>query len=522
MKEKTGWFAEGLIYQIYVRSFADSNGDGHGDIPGIVSKLGYLSELGVDALWLTPVMPSPNADWGYDVEDYYGIHPDFGNLEDLKHLVQEASKRNVAILLDLVPNHTSSKHPWFISALADAGSRYRSYYVFAPGKDGGPPNNWLDATGASAWTYDESSGEYYLHNFLPEQPDLNWWNQEVRLEFERIIRYWFDLGIAGFRIDVAHGLIKDSQLRDDPVVAPNRWSPFGREARFSKNRPEVHEIYKRWRRLADEYQPNRVLMGETWVGDLERLAAFYGKGDELDLCLNFVFMFSQFEPRELGGVVQDTLSAIGDRGIPVWAVSNHDVSRMPTRWAGGDVLKARLALTLLLTLPGVAVLYYGDEIGMGDADIEPSRLLDEMSRHGSGFYRDRARAPMQWDSSSGRGFTRDGTEPWLPFGQPRELNVADQIADKASTYWLVRQLARLRKREGHFDLIANDDYLEYWSRGLRVMMNFSDEAVWITEVEGNVLSSINCAVTQVQGGVTLKPWEALVLFDSEGGVAGGG
>src|SRR6266851_6286131 len=276
------WWHGATLYQVYIRSWLDTNGDGYGDLPGVLVKLDYLAWLGVDGVWLSPTMPSPDEDWGYDVSDYMGVHPELGTLADLDRLIAEAGQRDMRVLLDLVPNHTSSAHPWFVEAVSDPASPHREFYVWAdPAPDGGPPNNWLAATGAPAWTLDEASGQYYLHNFLPSQPDLNWWNPAVHQSLAGILRFWFDRGVAGFRIDVAHGLYKDAQLRDDPPSAEGGLvrGRFGLAQVYSANRPESHGVFRDWRKIAESYPVPRVLLGETWVGDLGALAAFHGEGD---------------------------------------------------------------------------------------------------------------------------------------------------------------------------------------------------------------------------------------------------
>ncbi|HEV8686126.1 MAG TPA: alpha-amylase family glycosyl hydrolase, partial [Gaiellaceae bacterium] len=297
------WWREGVLYQIYVRSFADANGDGIGDFEGIRSKLDYLEWLGVDGLWLTPVHPSPNEDWGYDVADFLGVHPDFGRLDDLDTLVAEARGRGIRILLDLVPNHTSSAHPWF------RDPSKRDWYVWAD-----RPNNWRSTFGGSAWSYDREVGEYYLHNFLPEQPDLNWWNDDVRDAFDEILRFWFDRGIAGFRIDVAHALVKDRGLRDNPRLTSG---DIRRERTYNMNRPEVHEVYKRWRKLADEYDEPRIFVGETWVSDIDELARYYGADDQLHMAMNFPFVLAPFRAPALRGVVEWAERAYPPEAWPV-------------------------------------------------------------------------------------------------------------------------------------------------------------------------------------------------------------
>ena len=286
-----------------MRSWRDTNDDGYGDLRGIIERLDHLSWLGVDAIWLSPTMPSPDEDWGYDVSDYTGVHPELGTLADLDELIAEAGRRGLRVLLDLVPNHTSSAHPWFVDAAASRDAAHRDYYVWAdPRPDGGPPNNWLDFTGRPAWQWHES-GQYYLHNFLPGQPDLNWWEPAVHREFRDILDFWFERGVAGFRIDVANGLYKDAELRDNPPATSD--SPldgsFGLRLVYNVNRPETHGVYRDWRKIAESYSPARLLLGETWVAEPERLAAYYGDHDELQLGFNFPFAFATLRPVPAGG-----------------------------------------------------------------------------------------------------------------------------------------------------------------------------------------------------------------------------
>jgi alpha-glucosidase len=410
-----------------VRSFADSNGDGVGDLPGLIGKLDYLECLGVDALWLSPINPSPNKDYGYDVSDYLDVDPTLGTMADLDRLIGDAGRRGIRVLLDIVPNHTSDQHPWF------RDPEKRDWYVWAD-----RPNNWMSAFGGPAWT--RKDGRWYLHNFAPGQPDLNWWNDEVRAEFERILRFWFDRGVAGFRIDVAHGLVKDELLRDNPPATRDDPAPirrFGQRQVYNSRRPEVHEVFRRWRSIAEEYDPPRVLLGETWVLELADWAAFYGADDELQLAFNFLMATATLDPTELRTVVETSLAALPAGAKPVWHGSNHDVSRMATRWCKGDEARVRLALTMLLTLPGATVLYQGDEIGLGDGVVPPERVLDVSGR-------DPERTPMPWNSDPKAGFTSG--EPWLPLGEHRRRNVAAQRDDPGSVLNLTRELIALKKR----------------------------------------------------------------------------
>ena len=526
------WWEGGSVYQIYVRSWQDSDGDGYGDLAGVASRLDHLSWLGVDALWLTPTMPSPDVDWGYDVSDYRSVHPDLGTLEDLDHLVAEAARRNIKVLLDLVPNHTSDAHPWFVESRAGRDSPKRDWYVWAdPRPDGSPPTNWLDATGASAWTFDPSSGQYYLHNFLPGQPDLNWWNEELRAEFEDILRFWFDRGVDGFRIDVAHALYHDRDLRDNPPAPEGPETRFGQQRAFSMNRPEVHQVYRDWRKLADSYQPGRLLLGETWVFDPERLAAFYGEDDQLHLGFNFALLFSEFDAGSLSGVVREFLSAMPERACPAWTGSNHDVSRFPTRWAGGDPDRARLALAVLCTLPGTTILYAGDELGLTDVDVAPEDQRDPMTwRAEDGrFNRDRARTPMPWveDPDANFGFCPSGTRPWLPLGDRRGSSVEAQLADPGSLLWLTRHLLRLRRASvsvrDYEQLPSRPQLWVYRSGDLVVAANFSASPAECDLPAGPVaLSSRRGGTANLEGGrprsgpTVLEAWEAIIVQTAGG------
>jgi alpha-glucosidase len=517
------WWQGATLYQIYVRSWRDSDGDGYGDLGGVIAGLDYLEWLGVDGIWLSPTMPSSDRDWGYDVSDYLGVHPELGTLADMDKLIAEAASRGIAVLLDLVPNHTSSAHPWFADARSGRDSAHRSYYVWAdPVTGGGPPNNWRDATGAPAWTLDDASGQYYLHNFLPGQPDLNWWEPRVHEEFREILRFWFGRGVAGFRIDVAQGLYKDALLSDNPpqVGSGRMDGAFGLKRVYSENRPETHEVYRDWRRLAGSYSPPRLLLGETWVGDLARLASYYGDDDELDLAFNFPFLFSEFDPEALAGVVQQALAALPAGSCPAWTASNHDVSRFPSRWCGGDERKARLALLVLATLPGTTVLYYGDEIAMTDGVVPPHLRRDRMTPGVGTEGRDTARTPMQWDGSPSAGFTTEGVTPWLPYGDNVHRNVADQRADPNSTLNLCRNLFALRRAEfggqiaSYQRLSAPPSVWVYRSGPLLVAANFTAETVTLDGTFGEILLTTGPAASERDVGVRLYPWQGLVASAS--------
>jgi alpha-glucosidase len=535
VSEDTGgrWWQGAVLYQVYVRSFLDTDGDGYGDLPGVTQRLDYLAWLGVDGIWLSPTMPSPDDDWGYDVSDYLAVHPELGTMEDLDKLISEAGARGLRVLLDLVPNHTSTAHAWFIDAASGRDAAHRDYYIWADrGADGGPPNNWRDASGGSAWAWHEPTGQYYMHSFLASQADLNWREPAVHAEFERILRFWFDKGVAGFRIDVAHGLYKDAQLRDDPpALESTSWleTRSGLRQIRSANQPESHAVFRDWRQIADGYSPLRLLLGETWVGDPARLAGFYGHDDELELAFNFPFLFAPFTAPALADIVSRTLAALPERGCPVWTASNHDVGRLATHWCRGDERKIRLALLVLATLPGTTVLYYGDEIGMTNVDVPPGRLRDKM--RGAASTRDRGRTPMQWDGSRLGGFTADGVTPWLPVGDAAACNVADQRDDPGSVLSLCRRLLSLRRGDpggrppgpaqrraelggmpGYELLQADEQVWAYRAGGLTVAGNFSDQQASLPVKIGTVLVSTGAAEPELQ---VLPPWEGVVGRSSE-------
>jgi alpha-glucosidase len=508
------WWRDGVLYQIYPRSFADSDGDGVGDLHGITARLDHLRWLGVDGIWLNPTMPSPNDDWGYDVADYRAVHPDLGTLDDLDELIAEAGRRGIRVLLDLVPNHTSDRHAWFQDALTGRDARHRDFYVWAdPAPDGGPPNNWISNFSGPAWTLHEPTGQYYLHNFLPSQPDLNWFNDEVRDEFDEILRFWFDRGVAGFRIDVCHAIVNDHELRDDPPASPEDHPHIqqrGLRQVFSMNRPEVHDVLRRWRRVAAAEDPERILVGETYVLELEQLFPFYGTGeDELHMAFNFLFVHSELDADELRAVVEGVEGGLPELSWPVYTGSNHDAGRLATRWAGGDEAKARCALLMLLTLRGTPFLYYGDELGLPEVDVPPERRRDPVPDN-----RDGCRTPMPWTPDGG--FT-EGGEPWLPEGDPAACNVADQRVDGGSVLHLVRDAIALRRerddlRSGAYATLPAPRGAWAYRRGdgTVVALNLSNEPLTI-DVAGTTLIGTDRSREGEPFDGTLAPWTAVVL-----------
>ncbi|HWS46516.1 MAG TPA: alpha-amylase family glycosyl hydrolase [Acidimicrobiia bacterium] len=525
------WWKDGVLYQIYPRSYMDTNGDGIGDLRGITERLDHLQWLGIEGIWLDPIMVSPNDDWGYDVADYVDVDPALGTLADADELIEEASKRGIRVILDLVPNHTSGRHPWFVDAKSSRDSRYRDWYVWAdPKPDGSVPNNWKMAfdPGRPAWTLDEASGQYYLNQFLPSQPDLNWWNDDVRDAFDDILRFWFDRGVAGFRIDVCHSIVKDRQLRDNPAATPDdHWyvQLMGFRSVYNSCRPEVHDVLRRWRKLAEQYDPPRVLIGETYVLDPNEFASFYGNGDdELNLAFNFMLLHSDFDPRQLRDAVEHAEERLPAHAWPVWTGGNHDSHRFPTRWCDDDPVKARAALVILMGLRGTPFLYYGDEMGMVDTDVPVDRILDPVGLfHGPRLGRDNERTPMQWTAEPGAGFSKPGVEPWLPYGDYARQNVDRQRHDPDSALSLTRDLIGLRDaipelRTGAYrTLPASNDRVWAWQRGERTVVacNLSDtEADVACAGPGELrLSTIRArAGEHVSGALHLAPWEAAIVW----------
>jgi alpha-glucosidase len=500
------WWKRAVIYQVYPRSYADGNGDGIGDLPGLRGRLGHLEWLGVDAVWLSPTFPSPNADWGYDCADYLGVHPDFGTPADLEEVIAEAGRRGIRVLLDLVPNHTSDRHPWFHDAAR------RDWYVWRdPKPDGSPPNNWQSVFYGPAWTFDDRRREYYLHNFLPEQPDLDWWNGDVRVAFDEIMRFWFERGVAGLRIDVAHALVKDRLLRDNPPVRPGDplvWQRLGQRLEYNFGRPEAVDVHRRWRRVADEYEPAKLLLGETYVLDLEKLMQ-YVVPDGLHLCMNLAFLHTPFVAAALTAVVERTERLFPPGGTPVWHASSHDDPRFATRWCAGDEAATRCALLALLSLRGACILFQGDEIGMEAVEVPPDRARDVGGR-------DRCRTPMVWQDVEGAGFTDPGVEPWLPIGD-RSRNVAAQRDDSGSILTLTRDLIALRRRE-----VLDGPYVPLdappgvWAfrrgGGALVAVNLGDEPTHLDGVDGAVVLGTDRARDgeALNGRLELRPREAVV------------
>jgi len=486
------WWQNAVFYQIYVRSFYDSNGDGVGDLDGIRERLGYLTLLGVDALWVTPFYPSPMADHGYDVSDPRGVDPEFGDLRAFDELVRAAHADGLRVTIDLIPNHTSHHHPWFTEALASLpGSPARERYYFRDGRgpDGtAPPNNWQSVFGGPAWS-PTSDGQWYLHLFAPEQPDLNWANPEVVADFEKTMRFWLDRGVDGFRIDVAHGMAKPADLADmaQPLSAPIlQHLEHAMDPRFDDD--GVHDLHRMIRRVSDKY-PDRVVTGEVWVTDDERLSR-YARPDELHLVFNFLLLEAAWDARAFTEAITHSLAAMQSVGAPpTWVLSNHDVSRHVTRYGGGElgVRRARAAALLQLALPGVAYIYNGDELGLANVDLPDSALQDPVWERSGHIQRgrDAERVPLPWGGvAPPYGFSR-GSLTWLPMPAGwGELSVEAQLDDPGSMLSLYRQALELRREHP----AVSGDEVEWFgapegcmafrrSGGLVCALNASDTSV---------------------------------------------
>jgi len=451
------WWQTGVIYQIYPRSYQDTTGNGVGDLRGITDKLDYLKKtLDIDAIWLSPFYPSPMDDFGYDVANYVDIHPLFGTLDDFDELVKEAHQRDIKIIIDWVPNHSSNQHPWFLESRSSRDNPKRDWYVWGdPKPDGSPPNNWKAVFAGPAWEWDETTGQYYLHSFLKEQPDLNWRNPEVRQAMFDVIRFWLERGVDGFRVDVAHFIAKDPQMRDNPPaqtdIAFHR--PHGdydtQNHLYDKGHPDTHVYYREFRALLDEYSPGqeRMSVGEIHIFDWEEWATYYGtpeEGFEFHLPFNFSLLKTPWEAQAIRQAVDELEAALPPWAWPNYVLGNHDEGRIATRYG---VEQARVAAMLLLTLRGTPTIYYGEEIAMLDVDIPIEEQLDPFGLRVPGWGRDRCRTPMQWSSEPQAGFAPQGGEKfWLPLGENwQQINVQRQMDDAKSSLSLYRQLLALRK-----------------------------------------------------------------------------
>ncbi len=481
--ETQQWWQDAVFYEIYPRSFADSNNDGVGDLNGIASKLDYLKDLGVDAIWITPCFPSPQVDFGYDVSDYENIDPMYGTLADFDHLAAEAGKRNIHIILDFVVNHTSDQHPWFLDSKSSRTSQHRDWYIWRDGKGPGqPPNNWTSTFGGSAWKFDPTTNQYYYHYFYAAQPDLNWRNPAVQDAMFDVTRWWYKRGVSGFRLDAVDTLFEDPNLTDNPVI-PGQKNAYGDPVEknvYNTKLPEVHDVLRGLRQVADQY--HAVLIGETWTHDIAELNRYYGQGNnELQLPMDFLFTtVNKLSPAEFRKQIAAVNSAAG---WPTFVISNHDIVRSYDRYGDGvhnDEI-AKLMAGLYLTLRGTPILYYGEEIGM--KTTPPTRkdeVQDPIGRTGwpKEKGRDGERTPMQWDDSVNAGFSK--AKPWLPVPPTYKThNVADELKDPNSVLSFYKTVLKLRHTnpalsDGNYVPLNenDDDVLSY----LRI---YNDQAVLV-------------------------------------------
>ncbi|PKV75113.1 alpha-amylase family glycosyl hydrolase [Pontibacter ramchanderi] len=447
-EQKHLWWQEGVIYQIYPRSYQDSNGDGVGDLQGIIQRLDHIKSLGIKAIWISPIFSSPMADFGYDISDYCDIHPLFGTMDDFDELLQAVHERDMKLILDLVPNHTSDEHPWFKESRSSKDNPKRNWYIWQDANaDGSEPNNWLSVFGGSAWEWDEKTGQYYYHAFLKEQPDLNWRNPEVQEAMLNVMRFWLDKGVDGFRVDVMWHMIKDDQLRDNPVN-PNYKAHQATYEKlipaYSTDQPEVHDIVHKMRRVLDSYD-ERMMIGEIYL-PIHKLMTYYGTDKNgAHLPFNFLLLSIDWDATEISSNINQYEGALPDGGWPNWVLGNHDQPRITSRVGKAQ---ARVAAMLLLTLRGTPTIYYGDEIGMRDVPIPPDEIQDPqgLNMPGLNLSRDPQRTPMQWDNSENAGFTQ--SKPWLRLPEDyRRVNVKAQLEDEFSIYALYKRLIKLRQDE---------------------------------------------------------------------------
>jgi glycosidase len=528
------WWRDGVVYQIYPRSFQDANGDGVGDLEGIRQRLDHLTWLGVDAIWISPFYPSPMADFGYDVADYCDVDPLFGTLGDFDRMLADAHARGIRVVVDWVPNHSSDRHPWFVESRSSRTNPKRDWYVWRdPKPDGSPPNNWFSSFGGSAWELDPTTGQMYLRSFLKQQADLNWRNPELVRAMHDTLRFWLDRGVDGFRTDVGHRILKDPLFRDNPpnpeVPEKYRDGFLGQLHLHDENHPDGHEAYREIRRLLDSY-PEKMMVGEIYLFDPAEVAKYFGRGDELHLAFNFSFLRAAWEAPAFRREIERFAAHCPPEGWPTWTLSNHDVPRHASRYddpEAGDA-RARLAAMMLLTLRGTPFLYYGEEIGMRNVPIPVEAMQDPLARtlHPN-LCRDGERTPMCWNATHAAGFST-ATATWLPTGpQPPGTDVASQRSDRGSLLWLYKDLLALRRahpalhRGTQQILEAPASVLAFERRAgdsiARVALNFGDAPQRVDLGTGAVAGGLRsrpgaAAVPARCDAVELAPDEGVVLL----------
>jgi len=524
------WWRRAVFYEIYIRSFQDSNGDGIGDLNGITNRLGYLADLGIDAIWITPFYPSPQVDFGYDVSDYENVDPQYGTLADFDRLVSAAHRRSIRIVVDLVLNHTSDRHPWFESSRGSRSSPFRDWYVWRDGAAAGPPNNWESAFGGPAWTFDNATGQWYYHFFYAAQPDLNWRNPAVEARMFDVVKFWIDRGVDGFRLDAVNTLFEDPDLRDNPPLAEPKITLTGvrtQDYRYTRGLPEMHDVLRRLRHFINRTAPGTVLISEAYVDDAERLLEFYGNDDEMHLPFNFLLaQLPSLDARALRRTIADVERAFGDRW-PSLVLSNHDIDRACDRYGGANADPvAKLLAMLLLTLRGTPFLYYGEELGMRTEP--PSRREDVRDPVGLTFWprykgRDGVRRPMPWNGDARSGFTR--AAPWL--GLPSDAatrNVARQRRDPSSIWRFCQALLERRRtspalRVGRLHYLTGGSAVLAFTRRhdddeRQILLNMSDRrVVWKTAAGWRVAVATHRPAGEEMDrrSIQLAPFEGLLL-----------
>lgn len=517
------WWNDAVGYEIYIRSFADSDGNGIGDLKGISERLDHLAWLGVDVVWITPFYPSPQADFGYDVADYTGVDPQFGDLAAFDLVVERARQLGLRVMVDLVPNHSSAAHPWFRQAISDPDGPYRNYYLFRPpGPDGGPPNNWLSNFGGPAWTLEPSGKEYFCHLFLPEQPDLNWSNEAVRQEFDAVISFWMERGVDGFRIDVAHALMKHPSFADNPQIRPLGEHPTPHEAFaayehiYDQNQASSRDIYRRWKTLAGE---DTFFLGEVYVTEPAQGASYMNDGG-IDLSLFFALNRRPWDPIAFASDIR-AWAEQSPAGF-AWTIASHDENRPVTRFGGGDTGRARaISLwTALAMLPGMPFLYQGEELGLEDGIVAPEDVQDPVGLEALAEGRDPCRTPMPWEPGPHGGFTT-ASEAWLR-SAPRgpEETVALQREDPASPLHTYRRFLAVRKRISEFRqgplrwLDADPGVVAFSYRGLAVIANLVDHATEVSVASDweTVFDSTGTEMQNGTGTVKVPPRSTWVLI----------
>ena len=529
--ETAPWWREAVIYQIYPLSFADSNCDGYGDLPGVIDKLDYLSRtLGVDAIWLSPFYRSPMKDWGYDVSNHTDVDPLFGDIDDAVALIDAAHASGLSVVVDYVINHTSDKHGWFLESSSSRDHPKRDWYVWRDGGEDGPPNNWLSIFGGPMWSFHDATGQWYRHTFLRSQPDLNWRNPEVVEAMMDVAFFWLDVGVDGFRVDAAHHMMKDPRERDNPPAPSDHKAPWKDMGEYDEylhlydiGHPDVHAIHRRFREVVETYDRDVLTIGEMHIFDLPEWASYYGENlDEFSMPFNFHLMAADWDVPSVRAAVESVLWNVPAGAWTNWTLGNHDEMRLASRLPQGQDM---IAATLLLTLRGTPFLYYGDEIGMTEASLGDAPSRDPWGENVEGLSRDGSRTPMQWTPQPNAGFTGLDTEPWLPVSQSHTtINVESELTDEGSTLNMYRRLLRLRRESSALRLgsfmshpASTDDVFVFRRESneevMTVALNFGDDPTSVTVGSGKVAFSSTepRRHDDIDDTVRLGPREAVVV-----------